>query len=72
MLKELLTERSSKSQSEQKINKLISHIVSLEDQIFAINNKSREKAIILEEARLLSMEFSKLKASILKSKMPFP
>jgi hypothetical protein len=49
---------------------MVARIAQLESQLHNPAAVTKEKGLILEKTRLMSMEFSKFKVSIMKSKLP--
>ena len=56
--------------AEKQIEVMVIRITQLEEQLYGASAATKEKGLILEKARLLSMEFSKIKVTVMKSKMP--
>lgn len=55
---------------EKQFEAMVLKINQMDEQMYSTVSVAKEKGLILEKTRLMSMEFSKLKVSIMKGKLP--
>lgn len=70
ILKEVLISRNNQSMVEKQFEAMVLKINQMDEQMYSTVSVAKEKGLILEKTRLMSMEFSKLKVSIMKGKLP--
>ena len=60
-----------KTKNEKLVEMMMEKIAQMEDNHWNVGLSMKEKGFILEKTRLMSMEFTKLKTSVMKSKMNY-